>query len=424
MKKETICIQGGYVPGNAEPRQVPIVQSTTFKFDTCGFMGKLFNLEEAGYFYTRLSNPTNDYVAKKLTELEGGTAGMLTSSGQAANFFAIFNLCNAGDHLISTSAIYGGTFNLLAVTLKKMGIETTFIPPYSDEETIKKAIKPNTKLIFGESISNPSLDVFDFEKFVKVAHEAGIPVIVDNTFPTPINCRPIEYGVDIVTHSTTKYLDGHGVAVGGAIIDAGKFDWLAHKDKFPGLTTPDESYHGIVYAEAFGKEGAFITKATAQLMRDFGSIQSPQNAFYLNLGLESVHVRMPAHCKNAIKIAEYLEKSDKVKSIKYPGLKNYAHHDLVEKYFPNGTCGVISFELNGGREAAEKFMSALKYIAIETHVADARSCCLAPSITTHRQLTDEQLVAAGVSAGMVRLSVGIENADDLLEDVKNALNSI
>lgn len=424
MKKETICIQGGYKPGNAEPRQVPIIQSTTFKFDTCEFMGKLFNLEAAGYFYTRLSNPTNDYVAKKITELEGGVAGMLTSSGQAANFFAVFNLCNAGDHLISTSAIYGGTFNLFAVTLKKMGIETTFIPPYSDEDTIRKAIRPNTKLIFGETIANPSLDVFDFEKFVKVAHEAGIPVIVDNTFPTPINCRPIEFGVDIVTHSTTKYLDGHGVGVGGAIVDSGKFDWMAHKDRFPGLTTPDDSYHGLVYAEVFGKEGAFITKATAQLMRDLGSIQSPQNAFYLNLGIESLHVRIPAHCKNAQKVAEYLEKSDKVKSIKYPGLKSFEHHDLVEKYLPNGTCGVISFELNGGRDAAQKFMKALKLIAIETHVADARSCCLAPSITTHRQLTDEQLVAAGVSAGMVRLSVGIENGDDLLEDVKNALDSI
>ncbi len=424
MKKETICVQGGYVPGNAEPRQVPIIQSTTFKFDTCEFMGKLFNLEETGYFYTRLSNPTNDYVAKKITELEGGTAGMLTSSGQAANFFAIFNLCNTVDHLISTSAIYGGTFNLLAVTLKKMGIETTFIPPYSDVETIRKAIKPNTKLIFGETISNPSLDIFDFEKFVRVAHEAGIPVIVDNTFPTPINCRPIDFGVDIVTHSTTKYLDGHGVAVGGAIVDAGKFDWMAHKDKFPGLTTPDDSYHGLVYAETFGKEGAFITKATAQLMRDFGAIQSPQNAFYLNLGIESLHVRVPAHCKNAKTIAEYLEASDKVKTIKYPGLKSFEHHELVEKYLPNGTCGVISFELIGGREAAEKFMKSLKLIAIETHVADARSCCLAPSITTHRQLTDEQLIAAGVSAGMVRLSVGIENGDDLLDDVKNALNSI
>lgn len=424
MRKETICIQGGYKPGNADPRQVPIIQSTTFKFDTCEYMGKLFNLEEAGYFYTRLSNPTNDYVAKKITELEGGVAGMLTSSGQAANFFAVFNICNAGDHFISVSSIYGGTYNLFAVTLKKMGIETTFISPYSDEDTIRNAIKPNTKLIFGESISNPSLDVLDFEKFAKVAHAAGIPLIVDNTFPTPINCRPIDYGVDIVTHSTTKYLDGHGVAVGGVIVDSGKFDWMAHSDKFQSLTTPDESYHGVIYAKDFGNEAAFITKATAQLMRDLGSIQSPQNAFYLNLGLESLHVRVPAHCKNALKIAEYLEKNDKVKSIRYPSLKSFEHKDLVEKYFPNGTCGVISFELNGGREAAEKFMKELKLIAIETHVADARSCCLAPSITTHRQLTDEQLEAAGVSPGMIRLSIGIENGDDLLEDISNSLKDI
>lgn len=424
MRKETICIQGGYKPGNADPRQVPIIQSTTFKFDTCEYMGKLFNLEEAGYFYTRLSNPTNDYVAKKITELEGGVAGMLTSSGQAANFFAVFNICNAGDHFISVSSIYGGTYNLFAVTLKKMGIETTFISPYSDEDTIRNAIKPNTKLIFGESISNPSLDILDFEKFAKVAHAAGIPLIVDNTFPTPINCRPIDYGVDIVTHSTTKYLDGHGVAVGGVIVDSGKFDWMAHSDKFQSLTTPDESYHGVIYAKDFGNEAAFITKATAQLMRDLGSIQSPQNAFYLNLGLESLHVRVPAHCKNALKIAEYLEKNDKVKSIRYPGLKSFEHKDLVEKYFPNGTCGVISFELNGGREAAEKFMKELKLIAIETHVADARSCCLAPSITTHRQLTDEQLEAAGVSPGMIRLSIGIENGDDLLEDISNSLKGI
>ena len=424
MRKETICIQGGYKPGNADPRQVPIIQSTTFKFDTCEYMGKLFNLEEAGYFYTRLSNPTNDYVAKKITELEGGVAGMLTSSGQAANFFAVFNICNAGDHFISVSSIYGGTYNLFAVTLKKMGIETTFISPYSDEDTIRNAIKPNTKLIFGESISNPSLDILDFEKFAKVAHAAGIPLIVDNTFPTPINCRPIDYGVDIVTHSTTKYLDGHGVAVGGVIVDSGKFDWMAHSDKFQSLTTPDESYHGVIYAKDFGNEAAFITKATAQLMRDLGSIQSPQNAFYLNLGLESLHVRVPAHCKNALKIAEYLEKNDKVKSIRYPGLKSFEHKDLVEKYFPNGTCGVISFELNGGREAAEKFMKELKLIAIETHVADARSCCLAPSITTHRQLTDEQLEAAGVSPGMIRLSIGIENGDDLLEDISNSLKDI
>lgn len=424
MKRETICIQGGYKPQNAEPRQIPIIQSTTFKFDTCEFMGKLFNLEAAGYFYTRLSNPTNDYVAKKITELEGGVAGMLTSSGQAANFFALFNLCNAGDHMISASTIYGGTFNLIAVTMKKMGIDCTFISPYSSEEEIEKAFKPNTKLVFGESISNPSLDVLDVEKFAKVAHKMGVPFIIDNTFPTPINFRPIEFGADIVTHSTTKYLDGHGVAVGGVIVDAGKFDWMAHKDKFPGLTSSDESYHGLVYAEAFGKEGAYITKATAQLMRDFGSIQSPQNAFYLNMGLESLHTRMPVHCSNALKVAELLEKSDKVESVVYPGLKSYKHKDLVDKYYPNGTSGVISFELKNGREAAEKFMKALKVIAIETHVADARSCCLAPAITTHRQLTDEQLVAAGVKAGTIRLSIGIESATDLLEDVDNALKAI
>ena len=424
MKKETICIQGGYNPQNKDPRQVPIIQSTTFKYDTCEFMGKLFDLEEAGYFYTRLSNPTNDYVAKKLTELEGGTAGMLTSSGQAASFFSIFNLCSAGDHLVSTGSLYGGTYNLISVTLKKMGIDCTFIPTYSDYDTIKNAIKPNTKLIFAETLSNPSLDVLDIELYAKVAHEAGIPLIVDNTFPTPINLRPIEWGVDIVTHSTTKYLDGHGVAVGGAIIDSGKFDWLAHKDKFPGLTTPDESYHGVVYAEAFGKEGAFITKATAQLMRDIGAIQSPQNAFYLNLGIESLHTRIPVHCKNALQIAELLEKSDKVEKVIYPGLKSYHHYDLAQKYLPNGSCGVISFVLKGGRKAAEKFMSSLKYISIETHVADARSCCLAPSITTHRQLTDEQLILAGVSAGTVRLSAGIENVDDLLKDVEGALFNI
>ena len=424
MKKETICIQGGYNPQNKDPRQVPIIQSTTFKFDTCEFMGKLFDLEEAGYFYTRLSNPTNDYVAKKLTELEGGTAGMLTSSGQAASFFSIFNLCSAGDHLVSTGSLYGGTYNLISVTLKKMGIDCTFIPTYSDYDAIKNAIKPNTKLIFAETLSNPSLDVLDIELYAKVAHEAGIPLIVDNTFPTPINLRPIEWGVDIVTHSTTKYLDGHGVAVGGAIIDGGKFDWLAHKDKFPGLTTPDESYHGVVYAEVFGKEGAYITKATAQLMRDIGAIQSPQNAFYLNLGIESLHTRIPVHCKNALQIAELIEKSDKVEKVIYPGLKSYHHYDLAQKYLPNGSCGVISFILKGGRKAAEKFMSSLKHISIETHVADARSCCLAPSITTHRQLTDEQLILAGVSAGTVRLSAGIENVDDLLKDVEEALFNI
>ena len=424
MKRETICIQGGYTPKNGEPRQVPIIQSTTFKYDTSEDMGKLFDLEASGYFYTRLQNPTNDYVAAKLTQLEGGTAGMLTSSGQAANFFALFNICNCGDHFISVSQIYGGTLNLLAVTMKKMGIDCTFVSADASEEEIEKAFKENTKAVFGETLANPALTVLDIEKFARIAHKHGVPLIVDNTFPTPINCRPIEWGCDIVTHSTTKYLDGHGVGVGGAIIDSGKFDWNKYKEKFPGLTTPDESYHGITYTEKFGLAGAFITKATAQLMRDFGAIQSPQNAFYLNLGLESLHVRIPRHCENALYIAKILKENKKVKSVTYPGLEGDKYYELAKKYMPNGTCGVISFELDGDRKVAEKFMKSLKTINIETHVADARSCCLNPATATHRQLTKEQLEKAGIPEGMIRLSVGIENKEDLAEDILNALNNL
>lgn len=424
MKRETICIQGGYTPKNGEPRQIPIIQSTTFKYDTSEDMGKLFDLEASGYFYTRLQNPTNDFVAAKLAQLEGGTAGMLTSSGQAANFFALFNICNCGDHFISASQIYGGTLNLLAVTMKKMGIDCTFVSADASEEEIDKAFKENTKAVFGETLANPALTVFDIEKFAKIAHKHGVPLIVDNTFPTPINCRPIEWGCDIVTHSTTKYLDGHGVGVGGAIIDGGKFDWNKYKDKFPGLTTPDDSYHGITYTEKFGLAGAFITKATAQLMRDFGAIQSPQNAFYLNLGLESLHVRVPRHCENALYIAKILKDNKKVKAVTYPGLEGDKYYELAKKYMPNGTCGVISFELDGDRKVAEKFMKSLKTINIETHVADARSCCLNPATATHRQLTKEQLEKAGIPEGMVRLSVGIENKEDLAEDIVNALNSL
>ena len=424
MKRETICIQGGYTPKNGEPRQVPIIQSTTFKYNTSEDMGKLFDLEASGYFYTRLQNPTNDYVAAKLTQLEGGTAGMLTSSGQAANFFALFNICNCGDHFISVSQIYGGTLNLLAVTMKKMGIDCTFVSADASEEEIEKAFKENTKAVFGETLANPALTVLDIEKFARIAHKHGVPLIVDNTFPTPINCRPIEWGCDIVTHSTTKYLDGHGVGVGGAIIDSGKFDWNKYKEKFPGLTTPDESYHGITYTEKFGLAGAFITKATAQLMRDFGAIQSPQNAFYLNLGLESLHVRIPRHCENALYIAKILKENKKVKSVTYPGLEGDKYYELAKKYMPNGTCGVISFELDGDRKVAEKFMKSLKTINIETHVADARSCCLNPATATHRQLTKEQLEKAGIPEGMIRLSVGIENKEDLAEDILNALNNL
>ncbi len=421
MKAETKCIQAGYTPKNGESRMIPIIQSTTFKYDTSEDMGKLFDLEASGYFYTRLQNPTNDMVAAKIAALEGGTAAMLTSSGQAANMFAVFNLANCGDHVISSSSIYGGTFNLFNVTMRKMGIDFTFISPDCTEEELEAAFKPNTKAVFGETIANPALTVFDFEKFANAAHKHGVPLIVDNTFATPINCRPFEWGCDIVTHSTTKYMDGHDVAVGGCIVDSGKFDWMAHADKFPGLCTPDESYHGITYAEKFGKEGAFITKCTAQLMRDLGSIQSPQNAFYLNLGLESLAVRIPRHCENAQKVAEFLKGNDKVAWITYPGLEGDKYYELARKYMPNGTCGVISFGVKGGRKAAEDFMRKLKVAMIATHVADAHTCVLHPASSTHRQLTDEELVAAGVGPDLIRLSVGIENVDDIIEDLAQAL---
>jgi len=423
LKQGTKCVQAGYTPKNGEPRQVPIIQSTTFKYDSCEAMGKLFNLEASGYFYSRLQNPTNDHAASKIAELEGGAASMLTSSGQAANFFAIFNICEAGGHLVCSSSIYGGTYNLIGVTLPKMGIEVSFVSPDATEEELNAAFKPNTKLVFGETLANPALSVLDIEKFAKAAHSHGVPLIVDNTFPTPINCQQIKWGADIVTHSTTKYMDGHGSGVGGAIVDAGNFDWMAHADKFPGLCTPDESYHGIVYATQFGKGGAYITKATVQLMRDLGSIQSPQNSFLVNLGLESLHVRMREHSKNGLAVAEFLAKHEKVQKVNYPGLKTDTYHSLAEKYMPNGCSGVVSFEIKGGREAAEKFMTSLKLIAIETHVADAKSCCLCPSITTHRQLSDEQLVEAGVSAGLVRVSLGIEDVEDLIEDIRQALEA-
>ena len=417
----TRCVQAGYTPANGEPRQIPIVQSTTFKYDTSAGMGALFDLEEEGYFYTRLQNPTNDMVAAKICALEGGTAAMLTSSGQAANFFAVFNICETGGHVVACSAIYGGTFNLLAVTMAKMGIETTFVSPDCTDEELEAAFKPNTKCVLGETIANPALAVLDIERFAKAAHDHGVPLIVDNTFPTPVNCRPLEWGADIVTHSTTKYMDGHGTAVGGAIVDSGKFDWMAHADKFPGLTTPDESYHGIVYAERFGQGGAFITKATSQLMRDFGSIQSPQHAFYLNLGLESLHVRMPQHCKNGQAIAEFLSAHPKIESVSYPNLPGDKYYELAQKYLPNGGCGVVSFCVAGGRAAAERFMAALRIAAIETHVADARTCCLHPASSTHRQMSDEELMAAGVAPNMVRLSCGLESTEDLLADVAQAL---
>lgn len=420
----TNCVQAGYTPANGEPRQIPIIQSTTFKYDTSEDMGKLFDLEAEGYFYTRLQNPTNDHVAAKIAALEGGSAAMLTSSGQAANFFALFNICECGSHIVASSSIYGGTFNLIAVTMKKMGIDVTFVEPTATEEELNAAFKDNTRAVFGETIANPALTVLDIEKFAKVAHEHGVPLIVDNTFPTPINCRPIEWGADIVTHSTTKYMDGHGAAVGGCIVDSGKFDWMAHADKFPGLCTPDDSYHGITYAEKFGKEGAFITKATAQLMRDFGSIQSPQNAFILNLGLESLHVRMPRHVENGQAVAEFLEAHPKVTKVNYSGLKSDKYYDLAQKYLPNGGCGVVSFELAGGRDAAQKFMKNLKLAAIETHVADVRTCCLNPATSTHRQMTDEQLKAAGIPAGLVRMSCGLEDKKDLIADLAQALDQI
>ncbi len=421
MKRNTICVQGGYTPGNGEPRQIPIIQSTTFKYDTSEDMGKLFDLEAEGYFYTRLQNPTNDYVAAKIAELEGGTAAMLTSSGQAANFFALFNICECGDHIVSSSTIYGGTYNLIAVTMKRMGIDVTFVPPTATEEELNAAFRPNTKAMFGETIANPALTVLDIELFAKVAHAHGVPLIVDNTFATPVGCRPIEWGADIVTHSTTKYMDGHGAAVGGAIVDSGHFDWMAHADKYPGLTTPDESYHGVNYCERFGKEGAFITKCTVQLMRDLGSIQSPQNAFLLNLGLESLHVRMKRHCENGQAVAEFLHDHPKVAYVNYCGLPDDPYHALAEKYLPNGSCGVVSFGLAGGREAASTFMKSLKLAAIETHVADARTCCLNPASSTHRQMTDEQLKEAGVPAELIRISIGLEDVEDLIADLSQAL---
>lgn len=423
-KMNTKCVQSGYRPGNGEPRQIPIVQSTTFKYDTSEDMGKLFDLEASGYFYTRLQNPTNDYVAAKIADMEGGTAAMLTSSGQAANFFALFNICQAGDHIVSSSSIYGGTFNLISVTMAKMGIEATFVSPDCTEEELNAAFKENTKAVFGETIANPALTVLDIEKFAKAAHAHHVPLIVDNTFPTPVNCRPIEWGADIVTHSTTKYMDGHGAAVGGAIVDSGHFDWMANAEKFPGLCTPDDSYHGITYAEKFGKEGAFITKCTAQLMRDLGCIQSPQHAFILNLGLESLHVRMPRHVENGQAVAEFLEKQPQVAYVNYPGLERDKYHECAMKYMPKGGCGVVSFELKGGRKAAETFMKHLKLAAIETHVADARTCCLNPATSTHRQMNDEQLAAAGVPAGLVRISCGLEDKEDLIADLAQALAQI
>lgn len=424
MKNETKCIHAGYQPKNGESRMIPIVQSTTFKYDTSEDMGKLFDLEASGYFYTRLQNPTNDYVAAKIASLEGGTAAMLTSSGQAANFFAVFNIASCGDHVVASSSIYGGTFNLFNVTMRKMGIEFTFISPDATDKEIKAAFKPNTKCLFGETIANPALTVLDIERWAKVAHENGVPLIIDNTFATPINCRPFEWGADIVTHSTTKYMDGHDAAVGGCIVDSGKFDWMAHADKFPGLCTPDESYHGITYATKFGKEGAFITKCTAQLMRDFGSIQAPMNAYFLNLGLESLPLRMKQHCHNGQKVAEFLAGEKNVEWVNYPGLKGNKYYDLAQKYMPNGTCGVISFGIKGGRTAAEKFMKHLKLAMIATHVADARTCVLHPASATHRQLTDEELVACGVGPDMIRFSCGIENTDDIIEDIKQALENI
>ncbi len=424
LRMETRCVQGGYTPANGEPRQVPIIQSTTFKYATSEDMGKLFDLEANGYFYSRLQNPTCDTVAQKICEMEGGTAGMLLSSGQAASFFAVFNIASAGDHVVSSASIYGGTYNLFAVTMKKMGIDFTFVDPDCTEEELRKAFRPNTKALFGETIANPALTVLDIEKFAKIAHEQGVPLIVDNTFATPINCRPFAHGADIVTHSTTKYMDGHGTAVGGCIVDSGNFNWLAHADKYPGLCTPDDSYHGITYAEKFGQGGAFITKATAQLMRDFGCCQSPQSAFYLNLGLESLHVRMQRHCYNAKTVATYLENHPKIAWVNSPELPSNKYYATAQKYMPNGTCGVVSFGVKGGRKSAEAFMKALQIIAIETHVADARSCCLHPASATHRQMNDEELQKAGVPADLVRLSCGLENAQDLIDDIEQALQNI
>lgn len=424
LRPETMCVQAGWTPKKGEPRVLPIYQSTTFKYETSEQMAKLFDLEEAGFFYTRLQNPTNEAVARKIAELEGGVAAILTSSGQAASFFAVFNICEAGDHIVSTASIYGGTYNLFAVTFRKMGIEVTFVDQDAPAEEIAKAFRPNTKALFAETISNPTLCVLDIRKMADIAHAHGVPLIVDNTFATPINCRPFEWGADIITHSTTKYMDGHGAVLGGAIVDSGKFDWMAHAEKFPGLCTPDESYHGITYAERFGKEGAFITKATAQLMRDFGSMQSPMNAYMLNLGLESLHVRMQRHCANGMAVAKFLEAHPKVAYVNYCGLESSPYHALAEKYLPNGSCGVVSFGLAGGREAASTFMKELKLAAIETHVADARTCCLNPASSTHRQMNDEQLAAAGVPAELVRMSCGLESSEDLIADIAQALDKI
>ena len=422
LRRESVCVQAGWMPKKGEPRVLPIYQSTTFKYDNSEQMARLFDLEDTGYFYTRLQNPTNDAVAAKIAELEGGVGAMLTSSGQAANFYAVFNICQAGDHFVTSNTIYGGTYNLFGVTMKKLGIECTFVDPEWDDKRIEAAFRPNTKCFFGETISNPGGHVFDIERFARMAHKHGVPLIVDNTFATPINCRPFEWGADIVVHSTTKYMDGHATSVGGCIVDSGNFDWDAHADKFPGLCTPDESYHGLTYTKAFGK-GAYITKATAQLMRDLGSIQSPQNAFLLNLGLETLHLRMPQHCGNAQKVAEYLSKNEKVAWVNYCGLPDNKYYSLAQKYMPNGSCGVISFGLKGGRDVSIKFMDSLEFIAIVTHVADARSCVLHPASHTHRQLTDEQLMEAGVRPDLIRLSVGIENADDIIADIEQALNA-
>ena len=421
MKIETKCVQAGYEPKNGESRMIPIIQSTTFKYDSSAEMGKLFDLEKSGYFYTRLQNPTNDMVAAKIAALEGGTAAMLTSSGQAASFFSVFNLAGAGDHVISSSTIYGGTYNLFNVTMRRMGIDFTFVDPDCTDEELEAAFRPNTKAVFGETIANPALIVFDIERFAKAAHAHGVPLIVDNTFATPINCRPFEWGADIVTHSTTKYMDGHDATVGGCIVDSGNFDWMAHAEKFPGLTTPDESYHGITYAEKFGKEGAFITKATAQLMRDLGSIQAPMNAYFLNLGLESLALRMKRHCENALEVAKFLETCEQVAWVNYPDLPGNKYHERAQKYLPNGSCGVIAFGVKGGRDAAEAFMSRLKVAMIATHVADAHTCILHPANSTHRQLSDEELIAGGVGPDLIRLSVGIENVEDIIEDLKQAL---
>ena len=420
----TQCLHAGYTPGSGEPRNIPIVQSTTFRYATGEEMGKLFDLEASGYFYTRLQNPTNDHVAAKICALEGGTAAMLTSSGQAASFYAIFNIVSCGEHVVCSSSIYGGTFNLFAVTMKRMGIDFTFVDPDCSEAELEAAFRPETRAVFGETIANPALTVLDIEKFARAAHAHGVPLIVDNTFATPVNCRPFEWGADIVTHSTTKYMDGHANAVGGAIVDSGKFDWTAHAGKFPGLTTPDESYHGITYTEKFGLEGAYITKATAQLMRDFGCCQSPQSAFILNLGLESLHVRMARHCENAMAVARFLEKHPKVAYVDYCGLESSPYHALAQKYLPNGSCGVVSFGLAGGREAASTFMKSLRLAAIETHVADARTCCLNPASSTHRQMNDEQLKAAGVPAELVRMSCGLEASEDLIADIAQALDKV